>query len=351
MRVFSSSESPVFIGLPCRALCGLLIATLISCSGPADDAVGRVGEVGSVATEQLTVPGAPAGSTVVEGLTDAHEYLDLSFARSGTIIELGAEVGDRVRRGQFLGMLESESLREKLREAKTQRSRARRSLPSSRLSRGGPPPSYLDRSARARRNAISPQVAMQDADLRRLRQAVNEGGQKEATRVAISILQQRNRKPSNRSADRLAQDRLTQRLYEDLVDKVQTLDLSIQASRLMSPADGLVVEVNAYVGETWNPRSQVSTYRLMDDRRLVVWVLVPEKLASKLHSDSLVLVWFPDWGGPSVEARVGEISGVQVESVSDSGELELLQQLRIVLPSRLPSGLGVGDDALVAFPR
>jgi len=351
--ILSSPSAGPYSGRSAGPVLLILLALLLaSCSGLSEDESGPAGAItSSVETVQLTVPGAPAGSTVIEGMIDAHEYVEFSFARSGTIVELGAQLGDRVRRGQFMGMLESESLQEKLTEAKTQRARARRSLPSSRLSRGGPPPAYLERSARARRGAISSQVAMQDADLRRLRRAVEDGGQEEATRVAISILHQRNRQPSNRSAERLAQDRLTQRLYEDLVDKVRTLDQSIKASRLLSPVDGLVVEVNAYVGETWNPRSQVSTYKLMDDRRLVVWLLAPEGLVSRLQADSSVLVWFPDKGGAPVEGRVGEISGVQIESVSDEGELELFRQLRIILPSRLPSGLGVADDALVAFPR
>jgi multidrug efflux pump subunit AcrA (membrane-fusion protein) len=194
---------------------------------------------------------------------------------------------------------------------------------------------------------------MQDADLQRLKRAVREGGQKEATRVAISILEQRNRKPSSRTADRLTHDRHTERLYEDLVDKVQVLEESINASRLLSPSEGVVVEVNAFVGDTWNPRSQVSTYRLMDDRRLVVWVLAPEEVVQRLQRSDPVLVRLPNaqgMPGAVVRGKVDEISAVQIEGVSDQGVLELLRQIRIALPSDMSSGLEVGDDALIAFP-
>jgi len=276
----------------------LVFAVLsISCSEDAAEEAGRVAELVEEERTVLTVSGAPAGSTVLEGMIDAHDYLELSFARSGTVLELGAAVGDRVQRGQLLGMLESESLEEKLLAARSQRARARRALLATRLSRNGPPPAYLDRSSRARRSQISPRVAMQDADLQRLKRAVKEGGQKEATRVALSILEQRNRKPSSRTAERLAHDRHTERLYEDLVDKVYVLEESIKASRLLSPSEGVVVEVNAFVGDTWNPRSQVSTYRLMDDRRLVIWTLAPEEIALRLERRDLVFVRLPNAQG------------------------------------------------------
>lgn len=335
------------------ALSLVLPVLSISCSEDAAQGSGRVAELVGEQRTALTVPGAPTGSIVLEGMIDAHHYLEVSFARSGTVLELGAAVGDRVQRGQLLGMLESESLNEKLLVARSQRARARRALPATRLSRNGPPPAYLDRSARARRSQISPQVSMQDADLQRLKRAVQEGGQKEATRVALSILEQRNRKPSSRTAERLARDRHTERLYEDLVDKVQVLEESIKASRLLSPIEGVVVEVNAFVGDTWNPRSQVSTYRLMDNRRLVVWILAPEEVALRAQSSGLVLVRLPNvegTPGPVVRAKVDEISVVQIEGVSDEGVLELLRQIRIALPSDVSSGLEVGDEALVAFP-
>ena len=343
-------------GISLAALC-CVVATLllgpISCTEVAEQDIGRVAEPIQNAVQALVVVGAPAGSIVTAGILDASYYIDVSFGRPGRIIELGAQPGQRVQRGQFLGLLESESLRDKLSVARSQRDRARRGLPATRLSRNRPPPAYLERSSRARRSEISPQVAMQDTDLRRLKQAVEEGGQQEATRVALSILQQRNRKPRSGTADRLAHDRHTERLHADLVDKVQALEEYLDLSRLVSPVQALVLEVNTFVGDTWNPRSQVSTYRLMDDRLLVVWALAPEKLALRLQRGDPVLVQFfrPDGSaGSLVHAEVDKITGVQVESVVDGDELELLRRLRIALPRDLPAGVDVGDDALVAFP-
>ena len=346
-----SSRSPLLLAWHVLLVC--LCVGSSSCREDAAQESGRVAELVAEEQEPLSVPGAPVGSTVLEGMIDAQDYVEVSFARSGRILELGAAVGDRVQRGHLLGVLESDSLSEKLIAARSQRSRARRALPATRLSRDGPPPAYLDRSARARRNQIRPQVAMQDADLQRLKRAVQDGGQEEATRVALSILQQRNRKPNSGTAERLARDRHTERLYTDLVDKVQTLEESLEASRLRSPGEGVVVEVNAFVGDSWNPRSQVSTYRIMDDRRLIVWSLAPEEITQRLQVGDLVLVRLPNAQGvpgPVVRGKVDEISAVQIEGVSDKGVLELLRQIRIILPSDVPSGLEVGDDALVAFP-
>jgi len=335
----------------------LAAALLASCSGAGDATLGRVSGVdeGASAVALRVVPGAPSGSAVAEGLIDAASYLELSFARSGEIIEMAAQVGDTVRRGQLLGVLESESLEEKLAVAQSQRTRARRSLPAARFTRGERPPAYLERSARARRAELTGLSSKQKADLGRLRRAVKEGGQEEATRVAISILEKRGRKPSTRTAERVARDRHTQRLYDDLVDKVGNLEATIDASRLISPADGVVVQVNAFVGDNWNPRNREATFRLMDARRLVIWVLVPDKLASTLVEGMTVFAQIPNEDGislgPVVRATLDVVDVTQVESVRDDGELELLRQVRVALPARLPTAAGVGDDALVAFPR
>jgi len=340
-----------------RASLAVLVACMLaSCWQSQGDAVGRVSDVEAAAPDAalLWVPGAPPGSTVVDGLIDAHAYIDVSFARSGVIAELGPVVGDTVLRGQFLGVLESEVLREKITAARSQRNNARRGLPRSRLSRNGPPPAYLERSARSRKRDIGSSVAMKDADLRRLRRAVEAGGQKEATRVALSILEQRNRKPSSRTAERVARERHTQRLYDDLVHKVQKLEYAIDASRLISPAAGEVVEVNAFVGDTWNPRSRNATFRLMDARRLVVWTEIPERLASTLVPGWPVYVnLIPADGvgeGAVVRGRVKELDGRRVETVGDDGEIELVREVRVHLPAELPSWLEVGDEAVVAFP-
>jgi multidrug efflux pump subunit AcrA (membrane-fusion protein) len=336
----------------------LLAAVLLaSCSAGDDSLVGRVSgpEQGAASVALRVVPGAPSGSAVEEGFIDAHSYMDVSFARSGEIIEMAVQVGDTVRRGQLLGVLESESLGQRLAVARSQRTRARRSLPAARFTRGGRPPAYLEKSARARRAQITGLTSKQNADLRRLRRAVKEGGQEEATRVAISILEKRSRKPSTATAERLARDRHTQRLYDDLVDKVGNLQATIDASRLISPADGVVVQVNAFVGDNWNTRNRVSTFRLMDARRLVIWSLVPDKLARTLVPGMTVFAQLPNEDGtslgPVVRAELDMVDVTQIESVRDDGELELLRQVRVALPARLPTAAEVGDDALVAFPR
>ncbi len=329
------------------------VTTAASCAQQIEEQVGRVSA--SVDEPELKVRGAPPGSFFVEALVDARTYHEVSFARSGTIEELGAKVGDWVERGRFLGRLEAESLEVQLREVRAQRYRARRSLPSTRLSRSGPPPAYLERSARDRRSEIAPQVSKKNADLRRLQRAVEEGGQKEATRVALSILQQRNRKPASRTAERLAEDRQNERLYEDLVDKVQILEESIKASQLFSPVAGRIIEVNAFVGGSWNPRSPEATYRLMDDRRLVLWAMVPDSVAGSYGPGDDVLVQFAAPGegpAPVLRAAVDEVTSVQVETVSASGSPGLLRRIRVGLPRELPVSLEVGDDAVVAFaPR
>jgi len=334
----------------------LPVAALLSCCSGQDSGAQDAGaDTSEVSAETLLmVPGAPPGSTVVDGLVDAYQYVDVSFARSGVILELAVRVGDSVRRGQFLGMLETRDLKVQLRDARAQRRVARRALPVSRLSRNGPPPAYVENAARQRQAWLKPSVDRQDADLRRLQRAVEEGGQKEATAMAIAILQARSSKPSTKTAERLSRERQNQRLYDDLNDKVARLEDVVDASRLLSPADGEVVAVNAFVGENWNRRSQRAAFRLMDDRRLVVWALVPEAVAALQFRDAPVWVLLPPAeagaGGSVVRATVSVVTAMQVETELDDGSIEMLRKVRIDLPAQLPGAVDLGDEALVAFP-
>jgi len=332
------------------------MATLLSaCSGQDSSELSDVADTAlEGADELLVMPGAPPGSTVVDGMVDAHQYIDASFARSGVIRELTVGIGDSVGRGQLLGVLESDALKEQLQEARSQRRVAQRTLPPRRLSRNGPPPLWMKQSARARQLQLQPAINRQKGDLRRLKRAVKEGGQKEATAVAIEILQRRGTRRSTKTGDRLNRERHNQRLYADLSDKVTRLEEVVRASRLLSPANGVVVEVNGFVGGNWNPRSQRATFRLMDVTRLVVWTLVPEAAGAPLFRGAPALIQLAPVDGSAsgavVRGAIGEVTSLQIESMLDDGSIEKLRQVRVDLPLKLPGTLEVGDDALVAFP-
>ena len=235
----------------------------------------------------------------LDGFLQPHRSIELSFADSGVISELGVEEGDRVGKGQTVARLDSRVLRAELAIARA-RLESTAAIDAARAEYRRKYERYERLAAlRASGHARAEEVASADADRR------------------IAEAEFRLREEQRRIAEL----------------EVARIVAEINTRILKSPIDGVIVSVDREVGERVTPtESRVVTVAALDRLRLDVYA--PPDTAARLGAGQAVAVDVQGAGvlrgeiaflSPLVDARSGTR---RVRVVLDNPERHLQAGLR-----------------------
>ena len=305
---------------------------------------------------QGPVQGAPANALVLETVLTVSRYAEVRFEVPGLVSEVFVRPGDTVRRGQLLGTLDTGDRRARLDEVTARHRQTMRAVPAgSSYRRNRRPPAYLEADIRARQREVAQAVSGEKGDLKKLRRALQEGGESGAARAAQDIASRRNKKPEMAATRRANKERLARKLGEELEYRIRQLKYDIDASRLVSPLAGVVAGVHVEPGATWTTRSAQPAFEVLDPHSLVAQVSVPAVVAARLEYGArawLELVGHgPDGKGLPIVGVIEEVLDRADYVVPHNGQLAEVRQVTVRLPRKLPGTVEPGDEVRVAIPR
>jgi multidrug efflux pump subunit AcrA (membrane-fusion protein) len=336
----------------CAVVVGLC---LVACGESPQDAVTDDAQFISMEdapVEELPIEGAPEGWTVVRALVEPMKIWDVSFEVPGVVAEVRVQVGDRVRRGHVLALLETEDRKARLAQARELYRSARRAAPH--VSAGsGPPPPGLEDAVRRRLVQVRESAKRTSGDRAAFQRTAKRGGEEAARDLALAIGARRNRVDgaSRRARRRASDNSLAKAVVSELRTRVLNLEDAVKKSRIRSPIDGLVIGVNAEVGVQWNTRDLRAAFDIVDPESYVARVTIPARRALRFERNEEVWVELPAHvrtDQRTVPAVVHSVSSMDVP-LEEDGITLMWREVGFKLPSRLPTDLIVGDEIRVAF--
>ena len=200
-----------------------------------------------------------SGGRAFPGQAEANEEAELSFRIGGSLIELSANVGDTVKKGQVLANLDPTDLQVRLRDAEAELSSAEASLEVANV--------MLTRSKNLFANRAGPQVDVDRA-----------AAQVESTRANIAAL---------RTKRDIAQSELSY-------------------AQLTAPFDGIIAARSAQNFQTVQARQPI--LRLLDTSRIKFGVDLPETAMPFLPYAKELWVTFQAAPGNKLPATIEDVS-------------------------------------------
>jgi hypothetical protein len=299
------------------------------------------------------VAGSPSGSVVYLGLVEPERVAEVSWVVPGTIESIDVGIGDKVRRGQVLGRLQTDDRRLRLDETKKRFRDARASRPAA-VARGsdGPPPQWVVDEARRIHEDAAKTAERSRADLARVRRRARTNGEEGAADLAVAIHKSRTARPSTRAVRRANEDALAVALVDDLDQRIRQLSDAIDNSSLKAPLAGIVIGIQAGVGEVWNTRTVEPAFQIVDPRSFVVTVVIPVERARQLTSNEVAWVEIPGAGGDPPTVAIAHSQSVADEAVTltgSAGGSVAWTNAIFKLPAELPRHIFVGEEARVAL--
>jgi multidrug resistance efflux pump len=304
-------------------------------------------ESGGDAAEAAAAPGLtlPTEAVIVQGLVEPLRFAEIGFEVPGTVAEVLVSVGDSVKEGEIVAVLETADREAQLAETRTRWQAARRAAPGGGETReGNRPPAYVEEEMQERLGRAQEEAAHRAEDLAAVRAAVRGAGEESAGELATDIARRRSRVPDYSVIRRASNDRLARALEEDLGQRVRQLEFALQASRLRSPVDGVVVGIHVRPGHPWQTRSVEPAFEIVDRGSLVVQATVPAARAGRLELGERAWIEVPPAAGRAggvlpgkVVAVAGEAEGVAERLVSvlpenpDAARLDVAEELRVGL--------------------
>jgi len=193
---------------------------------------------------------------------------------------------------------------------------------------------------------------MERSDLRRLRQVLADGDEKDAALVAQDIASMRNPKPRMAATRRDNKERLARALADELAQRKRQLEFAIEESTIYCPLAGVVAGVYVAPGDDWNTRNVSPAFEILDPTSLVAEAVVPSGMASRLEHGDRAWVQLPQ----PMEGGAGEVVETSVESISArdipvaaGADVVQVRQVIVRMPRRLPRRLEPGDEVRVAL--
>lgn len=200
-----------------------------------------------------------SGRRAFPGQAEANEEADLSFRLAGSLIELSANIGDKVKKGQVLAKLDPTDFQVRLRDAEAELSSAEANLEVANV--------MLTRSRNLFEKKAGPQVDVDRA-----------AAQVESTKANIAAL---------RTKRDIAQSELSY-------------------ARLTAPFDGIIAARYVQNFQTVQPRQPI--LRLLDTSRIKFGVDLPETVMPLLPYVKEIWVTFQAAPGDKLPATIQEVS-------------------------------------------
>lgn len=206
---------------------------------------------------------------------------------TGTIERMLVKVGDKVKKGQLVAVIDSRELRSQEEEAKAQLASAKAELvrvaqvyplqireTEAQLAQAGAQADYLQNNYRRQRELLRDGVVSQD-DLENARQkAQAQSDQVKVLRATLARVRHEFRQQQKKAA-------LAVRNAEA---GLQAVKIRLSYTRIESPITGIVSDVTAQEGETIVAGLQVANLiTVLDPTRLEMWVYVDETDVGQVH--------------------------------------------------------------------
>ncbi|MCL4844740.1 MAG: efflux RND transporter periplasmic adaptor subunit [Bryobacteraceae bacterium] len=255
----------------------------------------------------------------ITGSLRPKEQVDVTAKVTGRVELIRLNVGDRVKVGDLVAVLEDSEIQQQVRRATASQEVVRATLEQRRA-----------------------ELANAQADLERSRQLM-EGGliprqEYESKQTSFRVVQ--------------AQVQLTQAQGEQAQAELNELRIRLEQMKIVSPIDGIVAERFVDVGAVISPSTPV--IRVVNLSTLITRANVPEREVAKLRLGNRAQVVVDAFGDQTFEGKVSRISPV-MDAATRSAlvEVEILNRdggLRAEMFARVTLDLGTMRPA-VLIPR
>ncbi|WP_417744596.1 efflux RND transporter periplasmic adaptor subunit [Rosistilla oblonga] len=278
------------------------------------------------------------------GIIKPARQSELSFERQGEVVEVSADLGDRVEKGQPLARIGDRRLKVKRLGLEAQHREALAVLAE--LEAGPRKESIAAQRATVQDLAAQVDAADQMAKRRQRLLLASASSHEEAEQAAFSLTAVEARL---QSAQKVL-DELTAGTRQERLDaqkaivaqfdaSIQDVDIEIEKSQMLAPYDAFVTERSVDEGSIAQPGSTI--FRIIEDTSLEVWVGVPTAIAASIQAGEKL----------PVIVRKQSFDATVRSRIADLDHQTLTQTIVLTLDDVSPQQIVPGEVARLAFTQ
>lgn len=297
-----------------------------------------------VETMQVALVTNYARERTFTGVVKPTRQSELSFERLGAVVEVSAELGDRVAKGQQLARMGDRRLKVKRLGLEAQHREAMAVLAEL---IAGPRQESIE-AQRATVQDLTAQVDAADQMARRRQRLLQSSAssREEAEQATFSLTAAKARVLSAQKVlDELTAGTRPERIdaqkaiVSQFVASVQDVDIEIEKSQLLAPYDAFIVERSVDEGSIAHPGSTI--FRIIEDASLEIWVGVPTAIAASIQTGQTL----------PVEVRGQSYTGTVRARIADLDSQTLTQTVVLTLDRVTPREIVPGEVARLVISQ
>lgn len=214
---------------------------------------------------------------------------------TGTLMKLGFQVGDTVKKGQLIAVIDDRQIVADIENAKANLSYAEHNL---KLIHDTYPLKIKEQEAMNR--SLKSQLEYADANLKRIEQLFKKGfatedeidRTKKEYMVNKSQLEQGEATLKRLNDEYDNQQKLARATIEQNKSRLKNLEVALSYTRIYSPLTGIVSQVSTQEGEmVVSGLSTTNLITILDPRRLEIWIYVDETDIGRVKEKMEVEYW------------------------------------------------------------
>ena len=218
------------------------------------------------------------------------EEVEVPAQEEGLLVKVAVREGDRVKQGDLLAKLDDKTAQVALQRAKTEVAIAQRKSEND----------VTIRFAKKATEVAQAELARAEESIKKYPKSISDT---EIDRLRLTV--ERSRLEIEQAEHLLEVESLTEKLKQREEDAAS---ISLERRSIMSPIDGVVVEINARAGEWVEPGQKVLRVLRMDRLRAEGFIAAKDLRENMLGADARVTVDLPGRKDYSVTGRVMFIS-------------------------------------------